>query len=55
MENWHNQKYKPSFGDGEALEFDVHEHEGKRMAINVTGPGGAPLKGFKFILEKAQN
>ena len=50
-----NEKYIPSFGKGEELEFDVHEHEGKRMAINVTGPGGAPLKGFKFIFEKAQN
>ena len=48
-----NEKYIRSFGQGEELEFDVHEHEGKRRAINVTGPGGAPLKGF--IFEKAQN
>ena len=43
-----NESYIPSFGENEELEFDVHEHDGKRRAINVTGPGGAPLKGFIF-------
>ena len=46
-----NESHIPSFGENEELEFDVHEHDGKRKAINVTGPGGAPLKGEKFLLE----
>ena len=40
--------HAPSFGEGEELEFDVHEHNGKTKAVNVTGPGGAPLKGLRF-------
>ena len=43
-----NEGYVPSFGQNEELEFDVHEYGGKRRAINITGPGGAPLKGFIF-------
>merc|ERR1711893_304133 len=43
-----NESFIPSFDENEELEFDVHEHNGKRTAINVTGPGGAPLKGFIF-------
>ena len=43
-----NEKYAPSFGENEELEFDIHEHKGKGRAINITGPGGAPLKGFIF-------
>ena len=43
-----NEKDIPSFGENEELEFDVDERDGKRRAINVTGPGGAPLKGIFF-------
>merc|ERR1712235_44083 len=31
-----NEKHIPSFRQGDQLEFDVHEYEGKRFAINVT-------------------
>ena len=47
-----NEEYAPSFGQNEELEFDIHEHDGKRRAINITGPGGAPLKGFIFARSK---
>ena len=45
-----NEKYIPSFGENEELEFDVYNNNnnGKLRAINITGPGGAPLKGFIF-------
>ena len=46
--------WSPSFGQNEKLEFDVHEHEGKRRAINVTGPGGTPLKGQKTAKRSKQ-
>ena len=49
-----NENYVPSFGQNEELEFDVHEHDGKRRAINITGPGGAPLKGFLFATDQDQ-
>ena len=49
-----NENYVPSFGQNEELEFDVHEHDGKRRAINITGPGGAPLKGFLFATDQNQ-
>ena len=41
-------EYAPSFGVGEGLEFDIHEHNGKKKAVNVTGTGGTPLNGFEF-------
>ena len=43
-----NEGYVPSFGQNEELEFDIHEYAGKRRPINITGPGGAPLKGIFF-------
>ena len=49
-----NEKYVPSFGQNEELEFDVHEYSGKRRAINITGPGGALLKGFIFPTNQNQ-
>ena len=49
-----NEKDIPSFGQNEELEFDVHEHDGKRIAINITGPDGAPLKGFFFARNQTQ-
>ena len=49
-----NEGYVPSFGQNEELEFDVHEYGGKRRAINITGPGGAPLKGFIFARNQTQ-
>ena len=50
-----NEKYAPSFGENEELEFDVCVHGGKLRPINVTGPGGAPLKGFIFDSKKQKN
>ena len=49
-----NDENVPSFGQNEELEFDIHEHAGKRRAINITGPGGAPLKGFVFTTDQNQ-
>ena len=49
-----NEEYAPSFGQNEELEFDIHEYDGKRRAINITGPGGAPLKGFIFTANQNQ-
>ena len=43
-----NEKDIPSFGENEEVEFDVYVHGGKLSAINITGPGGAPLKGIFF-------
>ena len=50
-----NEKYIPSFGENEELEFDVCVHGGKLRPINVTGPGGAPLKGFVRKQMRATN
>ena len=52
-----NEKYAPSFGENEELEFDVYNNNnnGKLRAINITGPGGAPLKGFIFDSKKQKN
>lgn len=30
---------------GEEVEYDLDERDGKRVAVNVTGPGGANVKG----------
>ena len=50
-----NEKYAPSFGENEELEFDVYNNNnGKLRAINITGPGGAPLKGFIFTANQNQ-
>ncbi|KAM3287593.1 glycine-rich protein 2 [Capsicum chacoense] len=35
-----------SLAEGEAVEFDVESgNDGRTKAVNVTGPGGAPVKG----------
>jgi len=37
-----------SLADGEALEFNVETVDGKRAAVNVTGPNGSPVQGAPF-------
>jgi hypothetical protein len=34
-----------AFLEGEPVEFDVAERDGKKFAQNVTGPDGAPVEG----------
>ena len=34
-----------SLAVGEEVEYDLEEKEGRRVAVNVTGPGGASVKG----------
>jgi len=45
----HSAIYAPGFktlAEGEELEFDIETDEnGRKKAVNVTGPGGAPVKG----------
>jgi len=45
----HSAIYAPGFktlAEGEELEFDIEtDDNGRKKAVNVTGPGGAPVKG----------
>merc|ERR1719327_1949443 len=40
-----NQDGFKSLGEGEEVEFDLIENNGKWKAVEVTGPGGAPVQG----------
>lgn len=48
----HSAIYAPGFktlAEGEELEFDIETDEnGRKKAVNVTGPGGAPVKVKSF-------
>mmetsp|Transcript_7125 Transcript_7125/g.13112 ORF Transcript_7125/g.13112 Transcript_7125/m.13112 type:complete len:128 (+) Transcript_7125:99-482(+) len=37
-----------SLADGEAVEFEVEEENGRRKAVQVTGPDGANVQGAPF-------
>ncbi|CAF0712997.1 unnamed protein product [Brachionus calyciflorus] len=41
----------PSLDDGEPVEFDIIQDENKLIAVNVTGPNGALLRGSKYAPE----
>mmetsp|Transcript_9839 Transcript_9839/g.17380 ORF Transcript_9839/g.17380 Transcript_9839/m.17380 type:complete len:191 (-) Transcript_9839:992-1564(-) len=34
-----------SLSEGEEVEFNISQEQGRNMAVNVTGPGGAPVRG----------
>ncbi len=43
----HSEGFR-SLADGEAVEFEIAESNGRTSAVNVTGPGGAYVQGAPY-------